>query len=595
MRRQIRAVKAYYLNHIWCGIFTIVLALAVILVLITKLYLSSQYTDYLVDRTYETEEKILQLANSNIDIMMDEFIQMGCLAATDDELYDKVKLLEEPNGFVLYNGAVLTSITSYAYYSQWIQGITILTPEEVLVQYWHSTSGFQWNQENVDSLSEVYTAIQAIINSKTIPLYSYAGTSWDEKAQETLFHLVFPLVGRSGSRNTDYFIVFSLLEEVFADSLKTAESQDSLAYGFIVDGEGRIVYHEDSAWIGADYESYVEGAQLDIISASLKRLGWTLHIGIDMVELRENVNELYRSEFILFCLWAAGICVILFLVISRFTRPIRYISDSIDLVKQGDYDGQIEIQGSNEIWQLADEFNGMTRAVARMRAEVEEEHRASLMSMRKMQEAEKEALESQINAHFICNTIGAINYEAIEAGNRRISTMLKKLSNILRYTFDQRHQMVYMEQEIAWLEQYLYLQKVRYEDKFEYRIEMPPEAYEWPCCKLIFQPFVENSIIHGFAGIEEGGRIDIVGRLRGEELLEITIQDNGCGMPEETREAIRLALEGIRHPKNLGIGIANVASRLKYYYGERASLSLLSEPGRGTVITLVVPDHTRQA
>ncbi len=111
----------------------------------------------------------------------------------------------------------------------------------------------------------------------------------------------------------------------------------------------------------------------------------------------------------------------------------------------------------------------------------------------------------RINAHFICNTLGTINYEAIEAGNRQGSVLIKKLSNILRYTFDQKCQDVYLYQEIAWIDQYLYLQKTRFENVFDYSIDFEEEYGYWPCCKLMFQPFVENSILHGFEGRHEGG------------------------------------------------------------------------------------------
>ena len=117
-------------------------------------------------------------------------------------------------------------------------------------------------------------------------------------------------------------------------------------------------------------------------------------------------------------------------------------------------------------------------------------------------QAEREALESQINAHFLCNTLNAINYNVLESGNTEVAALLKRLSSILYYTFSQTTQDVTLGQELDWVQQYLYLQKYRLGDRFSYQIDFPEEYREWPCCKLVLQPFVENSILHGFENAE---------------------------------------------------------------------------------------------
>lgn len=169
-------------------------------------------------------------------------------------------------------------------------------------------------------------------------------------------------------------------------------------------------------------------------------------------------------------------------------KPVTKISESIKTVKKGNFHSKISIEGKHEIWQLADEYNRMIEALEEKNIAMRRQHEETLASIERQHQAEREALESQINAHFICNTLGTINYEAIEAGNRQVSVLIKKLSNILRYTFDQKCQDVYLYQEIAWIDQYLYLQKTRFENVFEYSIDFEEEYGYWPCCKLMFQP-----------------------------------------------------------------------------------------------------------
>lgn len=204
-------------------------------------------------------------------------------------------------------------------------------------------------------------------------------------------------------------------------------------------------------------------------------------------------------------------------------------------------------------------------------------------------------METQINAHFLCNTLGTINYEAIEAGNRKVSLLIKKLSNILRYTFDQKCQNVYMSQEFAWIEQYLYLQKARFEDAFDYEIDLQEEYDMWPCCKLMLQPFVENAIIHGFKGREIGGMLKIMAKGQGE-YIKIVINDNGYGIPEEREKAIQEIIKGndVSDDLRIGIGIRNVVARIHIFYGDSAQISLWSKEGEGTKFEFLLPYPERK-
>ena len=235
----------------------------------------------------------------------------------------------------------------------------------------------------------------------------------------------------------------------------------------------------------------------------------------------------------------------------------------------------------------------MMQAIRAANQAVERQHVQIIESMRMKQRAEREALESQINAHFICNTLNAINYEAIDSGNYKVSVLLKKLSNILRYTFDQKHQNVYMFQEISWIEQYLFLQKERLDQAFDYEIDFDSDYDNWPCRKLMLQPFVENSILHGFEGKEFGGKIVIQGEGY-KEFLKITIEDNGCGMTEEKKNVIREILENpmIAKQREVGIGISNVITRMRMYYGEDFQVKLDTREGEGSRFVFILPTPT---
>ena len=326
------------------------------------------------------------------------------------------------------------------------------------------------------------------------------------------------------------------------------------------------------------------------LTARVGKYQWTLHAVIDEQMIRNKVDEMYGHMVFLYVVAILFIMAILFWVTNRILKPVNVISNSIARVKDGDTREQIEIEGTNEIWQLAQEYNEMMKAIQDAKAAVEQQHGQMIESMRMKQRAEREALESQINAHFICNTLNAINYEAIDSGNYKVSVLLKKLSNILRYTFDQKHQNVYMFQEISWIEQYLFLQKERLDQVFTYEIDFDSDYDNWPCRKLMLQPFVENSILHGFEGKEYGGKILIRG-YGYKEFLKIEIEDNGCGMTEEKEQIIQEILDNpmVAKEKEVGIGISNVITRMRMYYGEEFRVTLDTREGEGSKFIFILP------
>lgn len=149
-----------------------------------------------------------------------------------------------------------------------------------------------------------------------------------------------------------------------------------------------------------------------------------------------------------------------------------------------------------------------------------------------------------------------------------------------------------MGQEFRWVEQYLSLQKFRLMDRFEYEIDFPEEYSEWPCCRLFIQPFVENSILHGFANIDRGGFIRITGRPDGNR-FRVEIRDNGCGIQADISNVIQESLQG-DHNLELagngnGIGIRNVVTRMKMFFGEGFEAKLETEVGKGTSFTFWLP------
>ena len=210
----------------------------------------------------------------------------------------------------------------------------------------------------------------------------------------------------------------------------------------------------------------------------------------------------------------------------------------------------------------------------------------------KQKDAEIRALEAQINPHFLYNTLDSINWMAIEKEEYGISRMLRNLGVILRYSVNRSNQMVSVTEVADWLEKYISLQQMRFNQSFRFELNVAEAAGSVRIYKLLLQPFVENAVIHGFKGMEKGGvlRVDIFLSDTGER-LNIIIEDNGKGMPREMAESFNVREQAVRDEGG-SIGLHNAFARMDMYYGREAVWNVNSIEGMGTVITLTLPVGT---
>jgi len=167
---------------------------------------------------------------------------------------------------------------------------------------------------------------------------------------------------------------------------------------------------------------------------------------------------------------------------------------------------------------------------------------------------------------------------------------LKSLAVILRYSLYKSNRIVNIKNEVDWLNQYLYIQKTRFYNSFDYIINIAEEIMGYKIYKLLLQPFIENAIIHGFGGQRPGGTLKVSGQIHNEEFIRFTIEDNGKGMSDEKLSQLNgYVVQDYIANQDGGIGIANVLNRLKIYYGAKWEFYIDSIPGSGTCITLIVP------
>ncbi|MDU5949006.1 MAG: histidine kinase, partial [Paenibacillus macerans] len=207
-------------------------------------------------------------------------------------------------------------------------------------------------------------------------------------------------------------------------------------------------------------------------------------------------------------------------------------------------------------------------------------------------------LQAQIKPHFLFNTLESINVLAVQNEGRKVSEMVVRLASILRISIQGREE-IGLSQEIEHLRNYLEIQKFRFDDLFDYEINIPDEMLNCRVLKLTLQPLVENSIQHGFEGIEYKGRITVTGSMEQDRIL-LKVADNGIGMTSEQLATIQYADLGepacetvAPYPSHerRGLGLRSVYDRLRFKYGRKYGLFICSQPGHGTIIQCVIPKY----
>ena len=597
----VKSAVHYAKSHMWCSFALAILVSVVLLLVIIMVYTREKYYTYLVETTYTTANALLESVNKNIENQMDNCIDIGSGLSVDGVLVKEIEeFVNHEDATDAYNNKNINmALRSAARSSSTIVGIAVAAQDGILYQFDKNemrTTGskYIWDETNMSNITEAFAALREKSADNVIPRYEIITHPMIHPniKEKGLIHIAFPLKDSYSYADMKYMLVITYDSAAMEDLLKQlSHNQEEYIQGYIEDAKGEILLHtKGSQYSGVTSNHYKMENEVTDLTARVGKYQWTLHAVIDEQMIRNKVDEMYGHMVFLYVVAILFIMAILFWVTNRILKPVNVISNSIARVKDGDTREQIEIEGTNEIWQLAQEYNEMMKAIQDAKAAVEQQHGQMIESMRMKQRAEREALESQINAHFICNTLNAINYEAIDSGNYKVSVLLKKLSNILRYTFDQKHQNVYMFQEISWIEQYLFLQKERLDQVFTYEIDFDSDYDNWPCRKLMLQPFVENSILHGFEGKEYGGKILIRG-YGYKEFLKIEIEDNGCGMTEEKEQIIQEILDNpmVAKEKEVGIGISNVITRMRMYYGEEFRVTLDTREGEGSKFIFILP------
>lgn len=594
MKRFFGGIIKYYNAHIWCQFISLYIVAVIGIASIFQLFLKTSYYNILLSSQTSMESSVLNSAQSNINTQLEDYINVGAMMATSDDICLAIEGYEKESNSK-NKKLVQTLFNSAARNSGKLVSMAVINDAGLLYQCNTYKTGTRkmWEPADTKYLKNAYSEVSEAVASGKLPrcVIKTNGVEQISNNDLAVFHIFMPLLGSTYKLDSyDKVLCLTFSSDVFTDYLNYIESSDiDYLFGYITDANGKIICHSDSTYLWTSDEEYIKSNDIIKQSAAVSIAQWNLNVAYNEAALWKYIDGIFNKAMPIYAVMLLVLCLVIYLVINRILKPVRKIKKAITHITQEEKRHVMTISGTNEIWQLAMTYNDMLGDLEEKEKEVEVNHEKAMLYLSRQHEAERESLETQINSHFICNTLNTINYEAIENGNYSVSILIKKLSNILRYSFTQKSQNVFFFQEFSWIEQYLYLMKARLEDVFSYEIYLDDEMGNYPCCKLMLQPFVENAILHGFEGIEEGGILKINGVENGDR-LEVTIADNGHGMSEHTASLIKDIFEGKEiDSSQLGIGIENVYARIKLYYGDEAKLSIRTKLEEGTEFKFSFP------
>ncbi|MCG7381600.1 sensor histidine kinase [Paenibacillus sp. ACRRY] len=381
------------------------------------------------------------------------------------------------------------------------------------------------------------------------------------------------------------------------------QARDKYGISVIISNDRReIVYHSEAASGRITWEQVLHsGFELTGDSANEERIILSEHTAqgelfikteIPRSKLLQKINQMKGLTLIVI----TTSCLIIFLISLwlsyTITRPIKALRRSMKQAEVGQYLPIEKEQTSDEIGSLVYSYNKM---IITIRTLIEEVYVAEI----KQRQAKFLALQHQINPHMLYNTLESIRMKALVKDDEDTAGMIKILARMFRLTLGKEGRHHSIKHELEYTANYLQLQNIRFDDMFTLSVNMPDEMLDCSIIPLVFQPIVENSIHHGFAGYSQTLIIKIEGSWTENGEILIRISDNGTGMPPEKWTELNSLLEqaasnrySLENQDDLGengLGLTNIAERIKLHYGDSYYIKVLSGIENGTTIEIRIP------
>lgn len=378
-------------------------------------------------------------------------------------------------------------------------------------------------------------------------------------------------------------------------------NQSKEGYFYLVDRQGEILYHPRQQLLHAGVlkennqkeslhgdGSYSEKFGKSRRMVTVKTVGYTGWKIIGITYMRTaHINYLQTIMFIILLLsfFLFLLSQMNVLLSKKISLPIQELEKSVKELETGRLDTCIPIAGAYEIRHLG-------QSMKQMAAQLKQLMQTIIVEQELKRKRELDVLQSQIQPHFLYNTLDAVVWLAENNQIAEATKMVTALARFFRLSLNRGENDISVALELEQVKNYLEIQKIRFKDQFTYKITIEETVSKWMMIKLLVQPLVENAIYHGMACMDGDGEIQISAYEKSGELW-IRVQDNGLGMPQKKVEQI--LTKGYQNDTKLGkgsgVGLRNVQERIQLYFGREYGLLIQSEPDEGTCVTIHLPKN----
>ena len=367
---------------------------------------------------------------------------------------------------------------------------------------------------------------------------------------------------------------------------------------WIMDDNGRIIYHSNVDLISttlSEFDDYpsINGSFRTLNAPENKLISiykseqtdWILGYSIPMGYLTERTDSVRNGTIIVFIVFILISALVSILLAWNVSSPLHQLTKLMKKVEKGDFDVDLPIQSKDEVGILAKSFNSM---IWKIKDLIRKNYQIEI----RQKEAQLNALQTQINPHFMYNTLETIGMSVEEGDNDEAVQMVTILGQMLRYSLNNKEKLVSISEEILQINRYLTLQKYRYEERLIFDIHSELLTDNFFTLKFIFQPIVENAIKYG---VEQGKPVHIDIHItkyfhKGEEAILITIKDDGPGIKDEVLQTLKNSLlSDPMENRDSQFGIINVHGRIKLTFGKGFGLKVVSVYGKGTEVKIIIP------
>lgn len=359
-------------------------------------------------------------------------------------------------------------------------------------------------------------------------------------------------------------------------------------FSFILNAKGEVVYHEDPAYfqnetkqqalqaIAHDPAAYDARERTLTHTYSMKNADW-IYVGVSS---QDELSAIKDKLFHIFILVGLGFLVIatasVVIFTGRITTPFRKLEMAMQEIEQGLVEIPVDHRGCYEAQSLSRHFNSMILKIKKLMQEITDKEKD-------LRRSEISTLHSQINPHFLYNTLDTIVWMAEFNDSEKVIEITKALAQFFRLSLSGGNELTTVENELDHVRQYLFIQKERYGEQLTYTIDYDPSLLQMKMPKILLQPIVENALYHGIRGLERQGVIEIRAEAREQDIV-FTIQDNGEGFDVNTLQQNTSS----RTTKLGGVGIKNVDERIKLYYGSDYGVTIQSDSSHGTMVQIIL-------